>query len=208
MLKSKCLVLSLVVVSATTWGASNQINCQKTTKFSTNIRELASVASSAEICPEPSKNDFELVCDNVYTKKVSGDETDLNFKYQETLWKMSCAKDGTDNMDEARKKIQVMWNKYRTSFSCNYPGLKVPQGNVTKMSVDMGFTTFLMDAVKEYKLDMNFRDPIDGKTVLDFISEELAGLKKSTMDLSSKINEYESLYKMLQANGAKHSKDL
>jgi hypothetical protein len=76
------------------------------------------------------------------------------------------------------------------------------------MSVDMGFTTFLMDAVKEYKLDMNFRDPIDGKTVLDFISEELAGLKKSTMDLSSKINEYESLYKMLQANGAKHSKDL
>jgi hypothetical protein len=121
---------------------------------------------------------------------------------------MSCARDGSDSLEEARKKIQLMWNKYRTSFSCNYPGLKVPQGNVTKMSVDTGFTTFLMDAVKEYKLDMNFKDPIDGKTVLDFINEEIANLKRSSVDLSFKIKEYESLYKLLQANGAKHSRDL
>jgi hypothetical protein len=208
MLKSKCLIVSFLAYSTITLASPSAVNCEKSSQFSTNIHELSSVANSSDICPEPSKNDFELVCDNVYTKKVSGDETELNYKYQETLWKMSCARDGSDSLEEARKKIQLMWNKYRTSFSCNYPGLKVPQGNVTKMSVDTGFTTFLMDAVKEYKLDMNFKDPIDGKTVLDFINEEIANLKRSSVDLSFKIKEYESLYKLLQANGAKHSRDL
>ncbi len=207
MVKSTSLLFGLLI-GLSAWAAPVQKNCQTQSKLDKNLTEIETITKSVQECPVPSKSDFELVCDNVYTKKISGDETELNYKYQETLWKMSCAKDGVDNLDEARKKIQTMWNKYRTSFSCNYPGLKVPNGNVTKMSVDTGFTTFIMDAVKEYKLDMNFKDPIDGKTILDFINDEISSLKKSTVNMSDKIREYESLYKILQANGAKTSREL
>lgn len=207
MVRSASLVIGLVMTFSSL-AAPVQKNCEAQSKLDRNLSEIETITKTVQDCPEPSKNDFEIVCDNVYTKKVSGDETELNFKYQETLWRMSCAKDGVDNLEEARKKIQVMWNKYRTSFSCDYPGLRVPKGNVTKMSVDTGFTTFIMDAVKEYKLDMNFKDPIDGKTILDFISDEISSLKKSPVNMADKIKEYESLYKVLQANGAKNSRDL
>jgi hypothetical protein len=101
-----------------------------------------------------------------------------------------------------------MWTKYRTSFSCDYPGVKVPRGNITKLSLDTGFSIFIFDAVKNYKLDMNFKDPSDGKTIMDYINEEIQTYKKSTVDVSAKIKEYENLYRLLEAQGAKHSKDL
>jgi hypothetical protein len=159
-------------------------------------------------CPPPQKTDYQQICFEINEKQASGDETELSFKYQETLWRMSCAKDGVDDLETARKKIQCMWLKYRKLFSCNYPGVKVPKGNVTKYSLETGFSSFLIDAVKDYKLDMNFTDPVDGKTIMDFIVDEIEYFKRSPTDLTPKINEYERLYKLLKDNGAKHAKDL
>lgn len=159
-------------------------------------------------CPEPTKYDFALLCNEIYDKKASGDETELSFKYQEVLWKISCAKDGVDDLETARNKIQCMWNKYRTKIGCNFPGLSVPKGNITKASLEIHFSEFLYDAVKHYKLDMNFKDPVDNRTILDFIRDEIAFVKKSPVDMTMKINEYERLYKLLKDNGAKHGKDL
>lgn len=124
------------------------------------------------------------------------------------MWKISCAKDGVDDLQTARKKIQCMWNKYRTSIACDFPGLSVPKGNIVKSSLEINFSVFLYDAVKDYKLDMNFKDPVDNRTILDFIKDQIAYIKKSPVDMSMKINEYEHLYKLLKDNGAKHGKDL
>jgi hypothetical protein len=55
---------------------------------------------------------------------------------------------------------------------------------------------------------MNFKDPSDGKTIMDYINEEIQTYKKSTVDVSAKVKEYENLYRLLEAQGAKHSKDL
>jgi hypothetical protein len=159
-------------------------------------------------CPEPTKADFMELCHELYQKKVSGDETELNFKYQEVLWKISCAKDGVDDLETARKKIQFMWNRYRTKISCDFPNLSVPKGNITKASYEINFSEFLYDAVKDYKLDMNFKDPVDNRTILDFIRDEIAFVKKSPVDMTMKINALERLYKLLKDNGAKHGKDL
>jgi len=159
-------------------------------------------------CPQPTRMDFLILCKDVYERKPSSEESELAFKYQQALWRMSCAKEGVDDMETARKKIQCMWNKNRKSFSCDYPGMTVPDGNITKFSLETNFPDFLITAAKDYKLDMNFKDPQDNRTILDFVRDKIIQMKKAPVDMTMKIQEYERLYKMLQENGAKHGKDL
>ena len=159
-------------------------------------------------CPKLTQFDFDTLCKDVYERKPSSEESDLAFKYQQALWRMSCAKEGVDDMETARKKIQCMWNKYRELFSCDYHGSIVSKGNITKFSLETNFPDFLINAAKDYKLDMNFKDPQDNKTILDFVKDQIAQMRKAPIDLTANILEYERLYKMLQENGAKHGKDL
>jgi hypothetical protein len=55
---------------------------------------------------------------------------------------------------------------------------------------------------------MNFKDPQDDRTILDFVRDQIANMKRAQVDMTPKIQEYERLYKMLVSNGAKHGKDL
>ena len=159
-------------------------------------------------CPQPTRADFAILCNEVYERKPSSEESELAYRYQQELWRMSCALEGIDNMETARKKIQCMWNKNRKSFSCDYPGMTVPGGNITMFSLEANFPEFLRDAVKDYKLDMNFKDPKDDRTILDFVRDKIIQMKKSPVNLTANIQEYEDIYKMLQDHGAKHGKDL
>ena len=159
-------------------------------------------------CPQPTRMDFLILCKDVYERKPSSEESELAFKYQQALWRMSCAKEGVDDMEIASKKIQCMWNKNRELFSCDYPGMMVPKGNITKLSLEASFPDFLITTVKDYKMDMNFKDPQDNKTILDFVRDKIIQMKKAPVDMTMKIQEYERLYKMLQEHGVKHAKDL
>lgn len=51
--------------------------------------------------------DFLILCKDVYERKPSNEESELAFKYQQALWRMSCAKEGIDDMETARKKNNV-----------------------------------------------------------------------------------------------------
>jgi hypothetical protein len=159
-------------------------------------------------CPEPTRADFAILCNEVYERKPSSEESELAYRYQQELWRMSCALEGIDNMETARKKIQCMWNKNKLSFSCDYPGSIVSKGNITKFSLETNFPAFLIDAAKDYKLDMNFKDPQDDRTIVDFVKDQIVNMKRAQVDMTPKIQEYERLYKMLQDQGAKHGKDL
>lgn len=207
-MKKKIPVIRLEIKSMTNFKTMKKI----ITLFLFQLITFTSQAQEKKVedcdCPKLTEWDFLILCKDVYERKPSSEESELAFKYQQALWRMSCAKEGVDNMETARKKIQCMWNKYRELFSCDYPGVSVPKGNVTKFSLDTNFSAFLIDSVKEYKLDMNFKDPVDNRTILDFIKDEIAFNKKSPSDMTMKINEYERLYKLLKDNGAKHGKDL
>jgi hypothetical protein len=208
-MKSTKIILFLsIFIMLNTKANSKASDCTTSSKLANNLKDIEKITLATQECPQPTTQQFEQICDQVYTKKEASEESELSFKYQETLWKMSCAQDGEENLEEARLKVQQMWNKYRTSFSCDYPGVQVPRGNITKLSLDTGFSIFILDAVKNYKLDMNFKDPTDGKTIVDYIKEEIDRYKKSSVDVNSKIKEYENLYSLLKAQGAKHSKDL
>jgi hypothetical protein len=208
MFKGVSFILGTLIFASIACAQAAEKECDKTTMLEKNLSELEAVASSAETCPELTQLDFDTLCKDVYERKPSSDDSELAFKYQEAMWRMSCAKDGVDSLETARKKIQTMWNKNRESFSCDYPGVTVPKGNITKFSLETNFSDFLINAVKDYKLDMNFRDPRDNRTILDFVKDKINQMKKSPINLTANIQEYESLYKMLQENGAKHSKDL
>lgn len=148
-------------------------------------------------CPKPTIDQFTGVCNDIYEKK------DL---YQEELWKISCADPKKDSKEIAYQKIRCMWNKYREEFRCfGYTGVSVPDANISKFSIDTGFSTFLVAAVKMYKLDMNFKDH-DGKTLMDFLQIQRERYKNS--DYIAKYEEYDRIYKLLEKNGAKHAKDL
>ncbi len=57
-------------------------------------------------------------------------------------------------------------------------------------------------------MDLNYIDPADNRTILDFISSEIEQLKKSPIDYKEKITEFKRLYDLLQKNGAKHANEL
>jgi hypothetical protein len=208
MFKGVSFILGTLIFASVACAQAAEKECKKTTMLEKNLSELQEVAKVSDVCPEPTRADIQRVCYEIYEKSEASEESELNYKYQEAIWKMSCAKTGEDDLETARKKIQTMWNKNRTSFSCDYPGVSVPKGNVTKFSLDTNFSVFLIDSIKEYKLDMNFKDPVDNRTILDFVRDEINFIKKSPTDMSMKIAEYERLYKLLATNGAKHSKDL
>ena len=208
MFKGVSFILGTLIFASIACAQAAEKECNKTTMLEKNLSELEAVASSAEACPELTEWDLATLCKDIYERKPAKDESELAYKYQEAMWRMSCAKDGVDDLETARKKIQTMWNKNRESFSCDYPGLTVPKGNITKFSLEANFTDFLITAVDDYKLDMNFKDPRDKRTILDFVRDQIVQMKKAPIDLAPKIQEYESLYKMLAKNGAKHSKDL
>ena len=161
-------------------------------------------------CPEPTADQFAAVCsDNFYgyESKLSG--TGLTYAYQEKLWKMSCAEPGVDNFETAIPKVQCMWNKYKEKFRCyNYPNSIATDRNITKFTMDMGFDAFLIEMSRKYKGDLNFIDPKDGKTILDFLKEQMELIRRTPPVNFEKADDYERTYNMIKKNGAKHSWEL
>ena len=162
-----------------------------------------------EKCPAPTKRDFANVCLSIYQRlDARSPESKLGYAYQEELWSMSCARQ-KDTVSEATEKIQNMWNKNRETFRCyNYPTSIASDRNVTKFSLDTGFTAFLIEAVRKYKLDMNFVDPADKLTILDFIEEREKYIRNLQPVDTPKADEYKKIYNLLKLNGAKHSWEL
>lgn len=166
--------------------------------------------SGEEKCPAARREGISGICTAMYQQYAAIDpDNGLGFSYQEMLWQISCAKAGKDSLESARAKIKKMWNKNKENFRCyNFPTSIATDLNILKFSLDIGFTSFIYEAVKKYKLDMNFIDPADGKTVLDFVKEQEELIRKTPPVNTSKADEYQKIYKMLVENGAKHNWEL
>lgn len=160
-------------------------------------------------CPIPSAEEFSNVCVSIYQKSEAHDPgSGASFSYQEAIWKMSCI-NSNDSKEVIIKKIQCMWNKYRELFRCyGYPTSIASDSNVIKFSLDTGFTPFIYESIRKNKLDMNFIDPADGKTILDFVQERTIYITNLFPVDVPKLEEYKRIYKLLKDNGAKHAKDL
>jgi hypothetical protein len=157
-------------------------------------------------CPKPNIQQLTRLCTSIYEKTSPTDNSGLGYKYQEDLYEMSCVDLKNDSKEVAYQKIRYMWDKYKEDFRCyNFTGVSVGDANVLKFSIDTGFSSFLVFAVKKAKLDVNFKD-YDGKSIMDFLKYGIE--RYSNSKYKEKFEEYNRMYKLLEAYGAKHGKDL
>ncbi|HKZ67310.1 MAG TPA: hypothetical protein VJ111_13180 [Chitinophagaceae bacterium] len=152
-------------------------------------------------CPTPKEGIFYEFCYLVEDK-------DINYKQE--LMEMSCVDLKTDSKETINAKVNCMWEKYYHEFWCGDFGFPVPQGNILKYAVNQEFELFIDALVEEFGLDINIKDPADGKTLLDFVTDEIkrykryistdngANSKEIIEFWSAKVKELESIYDHLK----------
>lgn len=162
--------------------------------------------SPAKPCPDPG-NDVRQLCDYlVLQTKARGTATDtVEYFYEQLLWEFACAKMGVDDLETAKKKIQVFWNRYKTKCTCNSVNFPVKDGSVLKYSINHKFLEFIDMLVTNYELDINFIDPADNKNLLDYFDEEVTKLKKAMVSEDG-VKVFEGQREYLVKLGAKRSK--
>ena len=210
MFKCFSLVLGTLIFASLAGADTTAVEkeCRKETPLEKNLSDLKEITGKVEKCPKPTKAQIAEICSSVYSRQKNASDAALTYRYQDTLWSMSCAEPGKETILEAKIKIQKMWIESREEFRCVNSENIPTDGNILKLSITTHFPFFIIEAVKKFELDMNFKDPSDGKTILDFIQDRLTFYKESSGDQSDVINEYSALYKLLASKGAKHGKDL
>lgn len=159
--------------------------------------------------PKPTKNQFQSICQDIWDKEMYEGPYHFGYAYQETLWKISGANPEAEDLKGEYQKVARMWDKYRECFRCSFHTDSVAnEKNILKFSIDSGFTVFISEAVKKYNLDVNFIDPADGKTVMDFLKDQIRIIGNCPPVNHAKITEYNRLYTMLRNHGGKHAREL
>lgn len=158
-----------------------------------------SLVALADDCPSPAKLPAVCMAISNAQKDTSGKYT---FHYEKLICDAACV--ASSDTDEVRgDKIRRMWKANEDKLVCNSPRFDVQQGNVLKYAASVRFEDFLFDAAMVWKVDLNRVDPSDGRTVLDYVQEELERNKGTSVE--SKLRSY---YDMLRSSGAKHRREL
>lgn len=183
----------------TAWLASNQ---KDNTYLSQILQEI-------DECPAPSEAQIAELCLNVRFSERDPAPDSLGYTYHRSLWNMACAKPKIDSAQVGREKVRAMWNKYKEDIRCPI-GTNSPSEdlNITKFAIDSTNHRFTSELVISYKLDFNFIDKKDGKTLLDFVQKRIEDEKRYIPTSEIKLREYGNLYQAIVKNGGKHAKDL
>lgn len=79
-----------------------------------------------------------------------------------------------DTPNQAMAKLQRFWIENRANLKCSLLGISIRNGNVAKLAFERGSNIVIANFLRRWNLDMNFIDPADGKTVLDYVEAQLA----------------------------------
>jgi hypothetical protein len=144
-------------------------------------------------------------CADITTKtKAAGTASDtVEYLYEQRLWEASGAVMGVDDLETAKKKINVWWEENKLKCKCDALGF--PNGNLLKYSISQSFPDLLDTFTSIYDLDINFIDPADGKNVLDYLNDQIARYIATGISKES-IKIYEDYRLSLIRLGAKPSK--
>ena len=131
-----------------------------------------------------------------------------DYRFKKELLQMSCVDFIKDSPATIKAKVQCMWKKYYREFRCDDSGFLVPNGNILKYAINQEFELFVDALVEEFGLDINLKDPANGKTLLDFSLDEIKCYKKRP-EYQYKVKELEAIYKHLKNDlKAKHASEL
>ena len=124
---------------------------------------------------EPSSSDIKKFCDCIASQEGP---TEIGRNYVEYWWEEVLAEyAGADFQKESREavaqKIKIYWDKYKTRFGCRSSAFNLDKGSVLKFAVIQGFVPFIETAFETYGMDISFVDPADGRTLCEYMNEEL-----------------------------------
>ncbi len=187
------------MVSISCFAGALPLNCQTSTATEENLNELEKVAKLAKECPRPSDGKFVNICTLVENK---------DSHYKKEFLAMSCADSKKDSPEVVKTKVNHMWETYFKEFGCDSTGFMIGQGNVLKFSVSQEFEDFVDGVVNDFGININLKDPADGKTLLDFTLDEI-NRYKGDKNYPEKSKELELIYAHLKNDlKAKHSNEL
>ncbi len=150
-------------------------------------------------CPKPKDGKFLNFCTIVENQNV---------RYKKQLMEISCVDLTKDSPETIKIKVQCMWKKYYNEFGCDNTGFMVPKGNILKYAVNQEFELFIDGIVEEFGLDINLKDSADGKTLLDFVLNEVKRYKKYP-EYKDKVKELQEIYNHLKNDlKAKHASEI
>lgn len=186
MFKGASLFFLCSTIAFNCFAGPTTLDCQSSSNFEANLNELEKVAVLADECPAPDKVNYAKFCSYTKDKKRASADSELTFLFEQEMLKMSCAVEGKDSPEVIKKKTNAMWNKYRTNFACDSLGFNVPNGNVLKFAMNFNFPDFIYLMVDNYDFDLDFKDPADNKTVIEYLTQEIA---KTSLYGAGKIRE-------------------
>ena len=130
-------------------------------------------------CPTPDEDLVYALCSAVKAaRKEEVKKEKYEYAYEKYLDELACVHPN-DTPEEQVRKVRAMWDKYKLMFACDVPAFRVNNGNILKLSIDAPFTEFVKQMLRKYALNVDFVDPSDGKTLLQFINDEIKVAERS-----------------------------
>ncbi|WP_310378138.1 hypothetical protein [Flavobacterium sp.] len=166
-----------------------------TTAFTINAQEKQKEVCD---CPEPKGGKFIDFC-------ILVENQDINYKKK--LMEMACVDQKKDSPETIKAKVNCMWEKYYDEFSCEGEAF-TPPGNVLKYAINQGYVYFVYGMVREFGINISRVDSRNGKTLMDYIVDEIninetylnkmKVMGNSYPDIRKRIDEHWSIYNTLK----------
>jgi hypothetical protein len=200
----RIVLLGLILNSTLLLAKIDNSNCNSANQLEKQVDALMHVTSSLQndgACANPEK--LKGVCDHLSEKTPANEDSQLEYVYEEKIYEASCVK-MTDSDEVVAKKIQYMWSKLEGEYlKCNSANFSVQKGSLVKYAINLRNYHFLTNSIENWKINLNYIDPSDNKTPLDFLRDEMKRLKGTE---ESKFLEH--YYSLMRKNGAKHRSEL
>ncbi len=145
------------------------------------------------------------VCSFVGSRMKDEDESSpWTYVYQTKIYKAAGVADPKEAGDAASNaRITTLWTELLQHVTCDNSTFNVRNGSLLKYAVSAHFDSFIFEATRKWKIPLNNVDQSDGRTVLDYVADELKIAANSS--LREKLEKY---YRQLRAAGAKHRREL
>ena len=198
------IVTTFFLLSSSLVMAKDNAPCLDSTMIGgVAVSALASVADSMPSnCPNLSK--LKGICVDISSKTTDlSNPEQYSYAYEKKIYEAACVDFTKDNAQIARQKLAALWDKHQDQFKCDSADFSVTQGSILKYAIEMKTYGFLDNAVKTWKLNLNYVDSSDKKTVLDYVETKLIQYRGTNAEPVLK-----NYYDILRRNGAKKSSEL
>jgi hypothetical protein len=165
------LIILSLSLSALTAVAREQLDCDTDSPVEAHVKNVLKVTDKLTC---PNSTDTQFLCSAVSGMLEDKDpNSNYSYKYERIIYEASCVDIVNDSEKVISQKVNKMWQKYGSSFTCNSTQFDVTDGSILKFVIKKKFSDFLFDAAQVWKIDLNQVDESDGRTLVDYVEKEI-----------------------------------